>query len=76
MSRTAAKTEAAKAATTPGASFAARLNAAANETEHLLDRLLGKGLPDGEIARPQRILEAMRYTSLGGGKRLRPFLAI
>ena len=70
MSRTAAKTD------TPDASFAARLNAAASETEHLLDRLLGKSLPEGEIARPQRILEAMRYTSLGGGKRLRPFLTI
>ncbi len=76
MSRTAAKTDTAKADTAQGASFAARLNAAANETEHLLDRLLGKSLPDGEIARPQRILEAMRYTSLGGGKRLRPFLTI
>jgi farnesyl diphosphate synthase len=70
MSRTATKTD------TPDASFAARLNAAASETEHLLDRLLGKTLPEGEIARPQRILEAMRYTSLGGGKRLRPFLTI
>ncbi len=35
MSRIAAQTE-----TTSDASFAARLNAAANETEHLLDRLL------------------------------------
>ena len=31
---------------------------------------------DGEIARPQRVVEAMRYASLGGGKRLRPFLAV
>ena len=30
----------------------------------------------GEIARPARLLEAMRYSSLGGGKRLRPFLLI
>jgi len=26
--------------------------------------------------RPQRLLEAMRYASLGGGKRLRPFLVV
>jgi len=71
MSRTATKTD-----TAPNASFAARLNAAANDTEHLLDRLLGKGLAEGEIARPQRVVEAMRYTSLGGGKRLRPFLTV
>jgi len=71
MSRTAAKTD-----TAPDASFAARLNAAANDTEHLLDRLLGKSLADGEIARPHRVVEAMRYTSLGGGKRLRPFLTV
>ena len=32
-------------------------------------------LPD-EIARPKRLMEAMRYSSLGGGKRLRPFLVV
>lgn len=71
MSRTAAKTEA-----NSDASFAGRLNAAAAETEQLLDRLLAATPADGEIARPQRIVEAMRYTSLGGGKRLRPFLTV
>jgi farnesyl diphosphate synthase len=71
MSRTAARPEA-----DPGASFAARLNAAAAETEQLLDRLLGAAPTDGEIARPHRIVEAMRYSSLGGGKRLRPFLTV
>jgi farnesyl diphosphate synthase len=60
----------------PDASFAARLNAAANDTEQLLDRMLAAAPAEGEIARPHRIVEAMRYTSLGGGKRLRPFLAI
>jgi farnesyl diphosphate synthase len=69
MSRTAAKIE-------TDASFAGRLNAAAAETEQLLDRLLNAAPAEGEIARPQRIVEAMRYTSLGGGKRLRPFLTI
>jgi farnesyl diphosphate synthase len=32
-------------------------------------------LPD-EIARPKRLMDAMRYSSLGGGKRLRPFLVV
>ena len=71
MSRTAAKTK-----PNAGASFASRLNAAATETEHLLDRLLAATPAEGEIARPHRIAEAMRYASLGGGKRLRPFLTI
>ncbi|MGE3148701.1 MAG: polyprenyl synthetase family protein [Pseudorhodoplanes sp.] len=48
----------------------------AAETETLLDRLLGKTRLDGERARPQILLEAMRYASLGGGKRLRPFLVV
>jgi farnesyl diphosphate synthase len=71
MPRTAAKTE-----TSSDASFAGRLNAAAAETEQLLDRLLAAAPVEGEIARPHRIVEAMRYTGLGGGKRLRPFLTI
>jgi farnesyl diphosphate synthase len=71
MSRIAAKTEAVS-----DTSFAARLNAAAADTEHLLERLLGATPVDGEIARPHRIVEAMRYSSLGGGKRLRPFLTV
>jgi farnesyl diphosphate synthase len=71
MSRTAAKTE-----TGSDASFAGRLNAAAAETEQLLDRLLAATPIEDEIARPQRVVEAMRYTSLGGGKRLRPFLTV
>jgi farnesyl diphosphate synthase len=73
MSRTATKTA---NSATADASFAARLNAAANETEQLLDRLLAAAPVDGEIERPQRVTEAMRYSSLGGGKRLRPFLAV
>ena len=71
MSRPAAKTE-----TSPDASFAGRLNAAAAETEQLLDRLLAAAPIEGEIARPHRVVEAMRYASLGGGKRLRPFLTV
>ena len=56
--------------------FQDRLAEVANETEALLDRLLGSNTVDGERARPVRLLEAMRYASLGGGKRLRPFLVV
>jgi farnesyl diphosphate synthase len=65
-----------KAETSSNASFAGRLNAAAADTEQLLDRLLTAAPADGEIVRPPRITEAMRYSSLGGGKRLRPFLTV
>src|SRR3954467_12707338 len=57
-------------------SFLSRLNAVASDVEGLLDRLLAPALAEGEIARPDRLLEAMRYASLGGGKRLRPFLVV
>ncbi|HWM45561.1 MAG TPA: farnesyl diphosphate synthase [Xanthobacteraceae bacterium] len=57
-------------------SFTARLDAVAKETEALLDGLLAAGPESGEIARPKRLLDAMRYASLGGGKRFRPFLVV
>jgi farnesyl diphosphate synthase len=60
----------------PDATFAARLAAAASETERLLDRLLAAEPAPGERIRPRRLLDAMRHASLGGGKRLRPFLTI
>ncbi len=56
--------------------FRHRLDAAAMATEAALDALLSPQALEGEIARPARLLEAMRYSSLGGGKRLRPFLVI
>jgi len=56
--------------------FQDRLGQVANDTEALLDRLLGSVPVEGERARPVRLLEAMRYASLGGGKRLRPFLVV
>ena len=56
--------------------FRARLAAVAEATESMLDRLLGRDVLGGEEARPARLLEAMRYASLGGGKRLRPFLLV
>ena len=56
--------------------LAARLERSAQATEALLDRLLSPSVRPGEIARPPRLLEAMRYSMLGGGKRLRPHLVI
>jgi len=56
--------------------LAQRLAAVAAEIEALLDRLLGDQPLAGEAARPPRLLAAMRYAVLGGGKRLRPFLLV
>jgi farnesyl diphosphate synthase len=56
--------------------FLARLDAVAAETEQLLERLLAATPADGELGRPARLLEAMRYASLNGGKRFRPFLVV
>ena len=57
-------------------SFSARLDAVASEIDDLLDDLLSETRTEGELARPARLLEAMRYATLGGGKRLRPFLLV
>jgi farnesyl diphosphate synthase len=54
--------------------FEARLGSAGEAIEAVLDGLLGPEVLPGEIARPGRLIEAMRYGTLGGGKRLRPFL--
>ena len=56
--------------------FLARLDAVAADTEALLDRLLAATPAEGEISRPARLIDAMRYASLGGGKRFRPFLVV
>ena len=58
------------------AQFQDRLNQVAKDTEALLDRLLGAAPLSEEIGRPARLLEAMRYASLGAGKRFRPFLVV
>ncbi|HXY59516.1 MAG TPA: farnesyl diphosphate synthase [Methylocystis sp.] len=58
------------------AEFSRRLEDAAAATEAALDKLLGAAALPGEIARPERLLAAMRYATLGGGKRLRPFLVL
>jgi farnesyl diphosphate synthase len=56
--------------------FEERLAAAATATEAMLDRLLAADPRPGESVRPERVLSAMRYAALSGGKRLRPFLLI
>jgi farnesyl diphosphate synthase len=56
--------------------FMKLLDATAADTEALLGKLLSDASVPGEITRPHRLIEAMRYSSLNGGKRLRPFLAV
>jgi farnesyl diphosphate synthase len=56
--------------------FEHRLAAAGAAVEAVLAELLAVRPFAGEIARPGRLIEAMRYASLGGGKRLRPFLLV
>lgn len=56
--------------------FLKRLDATAADTETLLTQLLSDTPLSGEIERPRRLMESMRYSSLNGGKRLRPFLVV
>jgi farnesyl diphosphate synthase len=44
--------------------------------ERALDAALAAAPAAGEIARPERLLAAMRYAALGGGKRIRPILVV
>lgn len=56
--------------------FSDRLAEVGSRIEDTLDNLLSSDVLAQEIIRPQRLLEAMRYSTLGGGKRLRPFLFV
>ncbi|HEY8268960.1 MAG TPA: farnesyl diphosphate synthase [Xanthobacteraceae bacterium] len=56
--------------------FQRRLAAVAAATEAALAEALTAAPLPGEITRPERLLLAMRHATLGGGKRLRPFLVI
>jgi farnesyl diphosphate synthase len=58
------------------ADFSKRLDKTAEETEAVLGKLLADKLEEDEIARPKRLMDAMRYSTLNGGKRLRPFLVV
>ncbi|TGQ29592.1 MULTISPECIES: polyprenyl synthetase family protein [unclassified Mesorhizobium] len=56
--------------------FEAVLAVRAAALEALLRRLLDERILSGEIARPERLVAAMRHGVLNGGKRLRPFLVM
>ncbi|MGO4831976.1 polyprenyl synthetase family protein, partial [Rhizobiaceae sp. 2RAB30] len=56
--------------------FEILLESRARPVEAVLDAILDERLQAGEIARPQRLLAAMRHGVLNGGKRLRPFLVL
>ncbi len=56
--------------------FQTLLKSNAEAVEALLATLLSARLQADEIARPERLLAAMRHGVLNGGKRLRPFLVI
>jgi farnesyl diphosphate synthase len=56
--------------------FASRLAETGAAIERELEIVLGAEPRGGEPARPARLIAAMRYATLGGGKRLRPFLAV
>jgi farnesyl diphosphate synthase len=58
------------------AAFAERLALSAAEVERELEGALSLSPRPDEPARPRRLIEAMRYATLGGGKRLRPYLTI
>lgn len=53
-----------------------RLAVAARLVEAELESLLDDATRTGELARPPRLMAAMRHGVLAGGKRLRPFLVI
>jgi farnesyl diphosphate synthase len=52
------------------------LNKALSEVSELLDEKIDMLLPEPEIGKGQLLLEAMRYSALSSGKRLRPFLTV
>ena len=48
----------------------------AKTVDRVLMDLFGTNVLPGEILRPERVVESMRYAALAGGKRLRPFLVV
>ena len=60
----------------PQTTFETRLQAVARDVAAMLDELLHDNASPGEIARPARLVAAMRHGALNGGKRLRPFLTV
>lgn len=62
--------------TSHSALFQQRMKSHAETVEATLAGLLSPGPRDGETARPERLMAAIRHGVLNGGKRLRPFLVI
>jgi farnesyl diphosphate synthase len=62
--------------TSSTAPFTASLSRIAGDIEQTLERLLSEETKAGELARPGRLMAAMRHAVLAGGKRLRPFLVV
>src|SRR5262245_36689441 len=62
--------------TDAGAMFRQRLDNVAADIERVLERLLDDALLPDARARAKRLMDSMRYVSLAGGKRLRPFLVV
>jgi farnesyl diphosphate synthase len=60
----------------PEIPFEALLDERAAQIELVLERLLDGRTRPGEIMRPRRLVEAIRYGALEGGKRLRPLLVV
>jgi len=56
--------------------FEEKLRAAAEDTVAAINAALSQAPDADEIARPPRLVEAMRHGVLNGGKRLRPFLVL
>lgn len=59
-----------------GTAFEQALAERAETVERMLRQLLDGRPLAGEIARPERLMAAMRHGVLNGGKRLRPFLVM
>ncbi len=56
--------------------FTSQLRQDAKKVEANLSRWLTKEVGEGEIYRPQKLIDAMSHGTLNGGKRLRPFLVM
>lgn len=56
--------------------FARQLDKVAARIGRILEAELDSRLRPGELARPPRLVAAMRHAALAGGKRLRPFLTV
>jgi farnesyl diphosphate synthase len=56
--------------------FTMKLQNTAKLIEQELKTVLSEDILQGEIVRPDHLMQAMRHGSLNGGKRLRPFLVL